>query len=118
MRLQWPRLLLLSAILLAGSALHAAAQDRFVGVRRDQAGEIILFSLEAFGGAERKIATLNKDGASIQLLGITTLNSRRGTFSYAYTDTVADKSFLHTVSVTNGSTVARISLPSEVTGIE
>lgn len=118
MKLRLPGLLLVAAILLGASAPEAVAQDRYVGVRRDSAGEIILFALEAFGGAERKIATLQKEGASIQLLGITTLNARRGTFSYAYTDVAAGKDFLHTVSVANGQTVARIPLPADVTGIE
>jgi hypothetical protein len=118
MRSQYPKLLLLAAILLVASTLEALAQDRYVGVRRDQSGEIVLFSLEPFGGAERKIATLQKEGASIQLLGITTLNARRGTFSYAYTDVAAGKDYLHTVSLLTGQTIALIALPADVTGIE
>jgi hypothetical protein len=111
-------LLFIAATLLVAGALEAAAQERYVGVRRDKAGEIILFSLEAFGGTERKIATLQKEGVNIQLLGITTLNARRGTFSYAYTDVAAGKDFLHTVSLLNGQTVARIPLPADITGME
>jgi hypothetical protein len=118
MRSQRLRLLVIAAILLLAGTLEATAQERFVGVRRDKAGEIILFALEPFGGAERKIATLQKEGTSIQLLGITTLNARRGTFSYGYTDVAAGKDFLHTVSLINGQTVARIALPADVTGIE
>lgn len=115
---QWLRLLVVAATLLVAAASAASAQDRFVGVRKDSAGEIILFSLETFGGAERKIATLQKKEADIRLLGITMLNSRRGTFSYAYTDKGAGKDFLHTVTIINGQTVSRLALPADVTGLE
>ena len=48
----------------------------------------------------------------------TALNSRRGTFSYAYTDRAAGKDYLHTVSVLNGQTVSRIALPADTSGLE
>jgi hypothetical protein len=118
MRWQWLGMLLAAATLLPVAVPLAAAQERYVGVRRDAAGEIILFSLEPFGGAERKIATLQKSAANITLLGITTLNARRGTFTYAYTDVAAGKDFLHTVNLSNGQTIARITLPADVTGLE
>ena len=118
MRSQWLGMLVAAVGMLAAGTLEAAAQDRYIGVRRDAAGEIILFALEAFGGAERKIATLQKEGTSITLLGMTTLNARRGTFAYAYTDVAAGKDYLHTVSLLDGHTVARVALPADVTGIE
>ena len=49
---------------------------------------------------------------------MTALNSRRGTFSYAYTDRAAGKDYLHTVSVLNGQTVSRIALPADTSGLE
>jgi hypothetical protein len=49
---------------------------------------------------------------------MTALNSRRGTFSYAYTDRAAGKDYLHTVSVINGQTVSRIALPADTSGLE
>lgn len=115
---QWLRLLVLAATLLLAAASSASAQDRFIGIRKDSAGEVILFSLEAFSGAERKITTLHKKDANIQLLGITMLNSRRGTFSYAYTDKGAAKDFLHTVSIVNGQTISRLALPADISGME
>jgi hypothetical protein len=117
MRLRWFGWLFIVAWLVAGDAPVAWAQERYVGVRRDSTGEIILFSLDAAQG-ERKIATLVKEGVSIQLLGITTLNARRGTFSYAFTDVATGKDYLQTVNVLTGQTVARIALPSDVTGLE
>ena len=107
--MRWFGWLFIVAWLVAGDAPVAWAQERYVGVRRDSTGEIILFSLDAAQG-ERKIATLVKEGVSIQLLGITTLNARRGTFSYAFTDVATGKDYLQTV--------ARIALPSDVTGLE
>ncbi len=95
MRLRWFGWLFIVAWLVAGDAPVAWAQERYVGVRRDSTGEIILFSLDAAQG-ERKIATLVKEGVSIQLLGITTLNARRGTFSYAFTDVATGKDYLQT----------------------
>lgn len=108
----------LAAVLLGFAAGEAVAQDRYIGVRRDASNEIILFALEAFGGAERKIATLQKEGASIQLLGMTTLNVQRGTFAYAYQDTAQGKDYLRTVSIVDGRTLAQVSLPADVSGIE
>jgi hypothetical protein len=105
-------------LLLAGTLDASAQSDRFVGVRKDSANEVILFSIDALTGAERKIATLETAEASIQLLGITALNSRRGTFSYAYTDRAAGKDYLHTVSVLNGQTVSRVALPADISGLE
>jgi hypothetical protein len=108
-----------SVALLLATAIDASAQsDRFVGVRKDSANEIILFSIDALTGAENKIATLETAEANIQLLGLTTLNSRRGTFSYAYTDRAAGKDYLHTVSLLNGQTVSRIALPADTSGLE
>jgi len=49
---------------------------------------------------------------------MTALNSRRGTFSYAYTDRAAGKDYLHTVSVINGQTVSRVALPADTSGLE
>jgi len=105
-------------LVLAGTIDASAQTDRFVGVRKDSANEVILFSIDALTGAENKIATLEPAEASIQLLGMTALNSRRGTFSYAYTDRAAGKDYLHTVSVINGQTVSRIALPADTSGLE
>ena len=44
--------------------------------------------------------------------------ARRGTFSYAFTDVATGKDYLQTVNVLTGQTVARIALPSDVTGLE
>jgi len=119
MKPQWLHLLIVTAVLVLSAATDASAQsDRFVGVRKDASDEVILFSIEAVGGAERKIATLQKAEAGVQLLGITALNSRRGTFSYAYTDRAAGKDYLHTVSLLNGQTVSRIALPADIGGLE
>jgi hypothetical protein len=117
--MKWLYLMVATVALLPAMAIDASAQsDRFVGVRKDSANEIILFSIDALTGAENKIATLEPAEASIQLLGMTTLNSRRGTFSYAYTDRAAGKDYLHTVSVLNGQTVSRIALPADTSGLE
>ena len=105
-------------LVLAGTIDARAQTDRFVGVRKDSANEVILFSIDALTGAENKIATLEKAESGIQLLGMTALNSRRGTFSYAYTDRAAGKDYLHTVSVINGQTVSRIALPADTSGLE
>jgi hypothetical protein len=105
-------------LVLAGTIDASAQTDRFVGVRKDSANEVILFSIDALTGAENKIATLEKAESGIQLLGMTALNSRRGTFSYAYTDRAAGKDYLHTVSVINGQTVSRIALPADTSGLE
>ena len=105
-------------LFLAGTIDASAQTDRFVGVRKDSANEVILFSIDALTGAENKIATLEKAESGIQLLGMTALNSRRGTFSYAYTDRAAGKDYLHTVSVINGQTVSRIALPADTSGLE
>jgi len=105
-------------LFLAGTIDASAQTDRFVGVRKDSANEVILFSIDALTGAENKIATLEKAEPGIQLLGMTALNSRRGTFSYAYTDRAAGKDYLHTVSVINGQTVSRIALPADTSGLE
>jgi hypothetical protein len=105
-------------LLLAGTIDASAQTDRFVGVRKDSANEVILFSIDALTGAENKIATLETAEANVQLLGMTTLNSRRGTFSYAYTDRTAGKDYLHTVSLLNGQTVSRIALPADTSGLE
>jgi len=106
------------ALLLATTVGASAQGDRFVGVRKDVSEEVVLFSIDALTGAERKIATLHKADANVQLLGLTALNARRGTFSYAYTDRAAGKDFLHTVSTFNGATVSRTPLPSDVSGLE
>jgi len=105
-------------LVLAGTIDASAQTDRFVGVRKDSANEDILFSIDALTGAENKIATLEPAEASIQLLGMTALNSRRGTFSYAYTDRAAGKDYLHTVSMLNGQTVSRVALPADTSGLE
>jgi hypothetical protein len=119
MKPQWLHMILAAAALLLAATVDASAQgDRFVGVRKDTSEEVILFSIDALTGTERKIATLHKADAKVQLLGITTLNARRGTFSYAYTDRTAGKDFLHTVSAINGATVSRTPLPSDVSGLE
>jgi hypothetical protein len=101
----------------AGNTPQASAQERFVGVRRDSTGAIILFTLDAAQG-ERRIATLQKEGVGIQLLGITALNARRGTFSYAFTDVPTGKDYLQTVNVLTGQTLGRIALPPDTTGLE
>jgi hypothetical protein len=117
--MKWVYAMAASVALLLATAIDASAQsDRFVGVRKDSANEIILFSIDASTGAENKIATLETAEAGIQLLGMTALNSRRGTFSYAYTDRAAGKDYLHTVSVLNGQTVSRIALPADTSGLE
>jgi hypothetical protein len=117
--MKWVYAMAASVALLLATAIDASAQsDRFVGVRKDSANEIILFSIDALTGAENKIATLETAEANIQLLGLTTLNSRRGTFSYAYTDRAAGKDYLHTVSLLNGQTVSRIALPADTSGLE
>ena len=106
-------------VTLLATMVEARAQsDRFVGVRKDAGNEVILFVIDAPSGAERKVATLQAADANVQLLGVTSLNSRRGTFSYAYADRTAGKEFLHTVSITNGQTVSRIALPADVSGLE
>jgi hypothetical protein len=117
--MKWLQMIVATGILLVAGAVEASAQgDRFVGVRKDSTDDVILFSIEASTGAERKIATLQKAEAGVQLLGITSLNARRGTFSYAYTDRAAGKDYLHTVSVLTGETVAKIALPTDTSGIE
>jgi len=117
--MKWVYAMAASVALLLATAIDASAQsDRFVGVRKDSANEIILFSIDALTGAENKISTLETAEANIQLLGLTTLNSRRGTFSYAYTDRAAGKDYLHTVSLLNGQTVSRIALPADTSGLE
>ena len=45
-------------LFLAGTIDASAQTDRFVGVRKDSANEVILFSIDALTGAENKIATL------------------------------------------------------------
>jgi len=117
--MKWLYAMVTVILLLPATTIAASAQsDRFVGVRKDGANEVILFSIDAVTGAENKIATLETAEASILLLGMTALNSRRGTFSYAYTDRTAGKDYLHTVSVLNGQTVSRIALPSDTSGLE
>ena len=117
--MKWVYATVASFALLLATTIDASAQsDRFVGVRKDSANDIILFSIDALTGAENKIATLETAEANIQLLGMTTLNSRRGTFSYAYTDRAAGKDYLHTVSLLNGQTVSRIALPADTSGLE
>src|SRR5262245_18898942 len=117
--MRWLQMIVATGVLLLAGAVEASAQgDRFVGVRKDSADEVILFSIESATGAERKIATLQKAEAGVQLLGITSLNARRGTFSYAYTDRAAGKDYLHTVSVLTGETVAKNALPTDTSGIE
>jgi hypothetical protein len=117
--MKWVHAMVASVALLLATTIGASAQsDRFVGVRKDSANDIILFSIDALTGAENKIATLETAEANIQLLGMTTLNSRRGTFSYAYTDRAAGKDYLHTVSLLNGQTVSRIALPADTSGLE
>lgn len=106
------------ALLLAATIDASAQSDTFVGVRKDNANEVILFSIDALTGTERKIATLQPAEANVQLLGMTTLNSRRGTFSYVYADRAAGKDYLHTVSMINGQTVSRIALPADISGLE
>jgi hypothetical protein len=119
MKPQWLYRLIATAVLVLSATVDASAQsDRFVGVRKDVSEEVILFSIDAVSGAERKIATLQNAQAGVQLLGITALNARRGTFSYAYTDRAAGKDYLHTVSVVNGQTVSRIVLPADISGLE
>jgi hypothetical protein len=111
--------LIAATILLLATATQAAAQsDRFVGVRKDTSNEVVLFAIDAITGLERKIATVQPAEASVQLLGITSINARRGTFSYVYADRTAGKEFLHTVSVVNGQTVSRIALPADISGLE
>ena len=108
-----------AAMLLLAATIDASAQsDRFVGVRKDSNNEVILFALDSVAGTERKIATLLPAEPAVQLLGITSLNARRGTFSYAYVDRAAGKEFLHTVSVINGQTISRIPLPADISGLE
>jgi hypothetical protein len=117
--MKWVYAVVATATLLLMGTIDASAQgDRFVGVRKDSANEVILFSIDASTGTERKIATLQTAEAGVQLLGMTTLNTRRGTFSYAYTDRAAGKDYLHTVSVINGQTVSRIALPADISGLE
>src|SRR5262245_7907634 len=117
--MRWLHMLLVTAALLVAGAVEASAQgDRFIGVRKDNADDVILYSIESATGAERKIATLQKAEAGVQLLGLTSLNTRRGTFSYAYTDRSAGKDFLHTVSITTGETVSKVPLPADTSGIE
>ena len=117
--MKWLFAMVATIVLLTATTIDVNAQsDRFVGVRKDNANEIILFSIDALTGVEKKIATLETAEASILLLGMTALNSRRGTFSYAYTDRAAGKDYLHTVSVLNGQTVSRIALPADTSGLE
>jgi hypothetical protein len=111
-------ILAMAALLLAATVDASAQGDRFVGVRKDTNEEVILFSIDSLTGTERKIATLHKADAKVQLLGITTLNARRGTFSYAYADRAEGKDFLHTVSAVNGATVSITPLPADVSGLE
>jgi hypothetical protein len=114
---RWVLLSVLGALTLLGGALDAVAQDRFVGVRKDK-DEVVLFEIDGLSGRERKLATLHKAGSRIQLLGLTTLNARRGTLSYLYTDNDAGKDFLQTVNILTGETVARIPMPPDVSGLE
>ena len=108
-----------AGILLLAATIDASAQgERFVGVRKDASNEVVLFAIDAATGTERKIATLQPAEPGVQLLGITSLNARRGTFSYAYVDRTAGREFLHTVSVSNGQTVSRIPLPADISGLE
>jgi len=119
MKLRWQQTILTAAALLLAAAMAASAQgDRFVGVRKDTNEEVILFTIDALTGTERKIATLHKADGKVQLLGLSTLNARRGTFSYAYTDRGEGKDFLHTVSAINGATVSLTPLPPDVSGLE
>jgi hypothetical protein len=119
MQSRWLFTILSVVALLLATMVGASAQgDRFVGVRKDVSEEVILFSIDALTGTERRIATLHKTDANVQLLGLTALNARRGTFSYAYTDRAAGKDFLHTVSAVNGATVSRTPLPPDVSGLE
>jgi hypothetical protein len=119
MKSHWLSMILGVATLLVVTTVGADAQgDRVVGVRKDISEEVILFSIDALTGGERKIATLHKADANVQLIGLTALNARRGTFSYAYTDRAAGKDFLHTVSAVNGATVSRTPLPADVSGLE
>lgn len=105
-------------LLLLGSVEASAQGDRIYGVRKDAASRVVLFSIETLTGLERTIATLQTADADIQLLGITALNARRGSFSYVYTDRRAAKDYLHTVSLLNGQTLSRIALPSDISGLE
>jgi hypothetical protein len=110
---------LAAAILLAAGTHEAGAQgERFVGVRKDSRGDVILFAIDGPGGTERRLATLHKAADGIQLLGITTLNQQRGAFSYAYSSPSEGKEFMHTVAVLNGETLAKIVLPADISGIE
>lgn len=109
--------MVIAATLLLVAAGQASAQsDRFVGVRKDVAGDIVLVSIEALTGAERRIASLHKAGSGVTLLGPTAINARKGTFSYAYTE--AGKDYLHTVSFVTGQSVAKVALPADVAGLE
>lgn len=111
------KLLAVAAILVLAAAAEASAQsDRFIGVRKDKADEVILFSIDASTGAERKIASLHKADSGVTLLGHTSLNARRGTFSYAYTE--ASKDYLHTVSFISGQSVAKVALATDIAGLE
>jgi hypothetical protein len=119
MRAQWLATLLAAAMLVVAAPEEAAAQgERFVGVRKDAKGDVILFAIDGLGGAERRVATLHKAADGIQLLGITTLNQQRGAFSYAYASPSEGKEFMHTVAVLTGETLAKVALPSDVSGIE
>jgi hypothetical protein len=119
MQSRWLYSVLGMVALLLATVVGASAQgDRFVGVRKDVSEEVVLFSIDALSGTERKIATLHKADANVQLLGLTALNARRGTFSYAYTDRAAGKDFLHTVSAINGATVSLTPLPADVSGLQ
>jgi hypothetical protein len=111
--------LLAAAVVLLACTIEAFAQgERFVGVRKDKNDEVILFVIDPLAAAERRVATLHKAGSNIQLLGITTLNARRGTFSYAYSDREAGKEYMHTVSIVSGDTISTIILPADISGME
>ena len=61
MKSQWLHMILATAALLLAGTIDASAQgDRFLGVRKDSADEVILFSIDALTGTERKIATLSQ----------------------------------------------------------
>lgn len=114
----WLRLAVVTSILFLGAVPASAQGDRIYGVRKDATSQVVLFSIETLTGTERTIATLQGAEADIQLLGITTLNARRGSFAYVYTDRRAAKDYLHTVSLLNGQTLSRIALPGDISGLE
>ena len=59
--MKWLHVTVAAAGLLLAASVDASAQERFVGVRKDAADEVILFSIEAASGLERKIATLQSN---------------------------------------------------------